>query len=82
VTTAAVAVTTVEEIIAVALTLDIPKLYQLMESIITDLKNRSISVQSEIGTIDLAADAEEDVKFGQPDGQARERVQPLPPGKP
>ena len=62
-TTAAVAVTTVEEIIAVALTLDIPKLYQLMESIIADLKNRSISVQSEIGVIDLAADAEEDVKF-------------------
>lgn len=61
-------VATVEEVIAVALTLDIPKLYQLLESIIADLKNRSISVQSEIGTIDLAADAEEDVKF--------------PPGKP
>ena len=61
--TTPVAVVVVEDVIAAAATLDIPKLYQLLESIIADLKNRSISVQSEIGTIDLAADTEEDVKF-------------------
>jgi hypothetical protein len=58
-----VAVTSLEEILAAAVTLGLPDLIQLISALAQDLEKKSFSNQSVVDAIDVAADAAEDAKF-------------------
>ena len=55
--------TSLEEILAAALTLGLPDAIKLLSAIAQDVERRSISPQSAVDAIDVAADAAEDAKF-------------------
>jgi hypothetical protein len=57
------AVTSLEEILAAAVTLGLPDLIQLISALAQDLEKKSFSNQSVVDAIDVAADAAEDAKF-------------------
>jgi hypothetical protein len=56
-------VTSLEEILAAALALGLPDAIKLLSAVAQDVEKRSVSPQSVVDAINVAADAAEDAKF-------------------